>query len=122
MVGCEKNKGGKMMVSPSVMKSKILRNIDLLQEVLDGLEGKPFSWGSTGSQYWVPRLAGMGITLVTKNRIKRLGCRLKRGAQPVGSVYFNSPISNQCDLYVLECQCVEKNILDHLNDDNLEEE
>lgn len=75
-------------------------------EVIHGLQGAPFHWRGVDGQHNLPRLADMGVTLVSKSHAERLGYRLKRDAQPVGSRYFGAPISRQADVYVLECQCV----------------
>ena len=37
--------------------------------------------------------------------VQKLGYQLKRGAKPVGTAYFGSPIQKWADLYVLEVQC-----------------
>lgn len=80
--------------------------LDVLDDVLRGLEtkGKAFQWGSWGQSNYIPMLKALGITLVTKTWLDARGYELNRGAKPVGSIYYTSPISRHCDVYVLECQ------------------
>ena len=71
-----------------------------------GLQGSPFHWNMGEGDYCVEWAKMMGINLVTKTQITKLGYRLKKGVYPVGSRYFGAPISKSAMLYVLECQAV----------------
>lgn len=57
-----------------------------------------------------PVAAALGCTLVTKSGAEKRGYRIRRGAKPVGSMYFGSPISRFADVYVLECQCARREV------------
>lgn len=81
------------------------RRADVLQAVLDGLKGQTFSWGDGERIAYTGYLADFGIHLVTATWLEQRGYVLNRGAKPVGSLYFGSPISRSCAVYVLECQC-----------------
>lgn len=94
-----------MPKSPSAMRDRITVIRAVLDEVSQGLAGKPFRWGDGERSAWQPLCEQLGITLVTPTQIKKRGYRLKRGAVPVGSAYFAAPIQIYADLYVLECQC-----------------
>lgn len=96
-------------VSPSEIKGKLDSWRYVAQAIKDGLEGKPFSWCGGEFDAYKPKAQQMGITLVTKTQIKKMGYRLKKNVKPVGNGYFKSPISRSADLYVLECQAVNDN-------------
>lgn len=91
--------------------SEVRRQLESWQKVAnaigDGLAGRPFTWCAGELYAYREKAAKMGCTLVTKSHLKRMGYRLKRGAKPVGTGYFRSPISRSASLYVLECQAVE---------------
>lgn len=76
--------------------------------MLDGLDGNPFYWDDGPRIQYQKKLKNCGITLLTKTALKKKGYRLKRGAEPVGSAYFGSPIKNIGELYILECQAVKE--------------
>jgi hypothetical protein len=100
-------------VSPSEIKSKLGSWRHIAQVIIDGLEGKPFCWSNGELEAYRPKAQQMGITLVTKTQIKKLGYRLKNGVKPVGNGYFKAPISRSADLYVLECQAVKDDDNEH---------
>ncbi|MGB3205197.1 MAG: hypothetical protein WBB28_09430 [Crinalium sp.] len=91
-------------------KTDLIRLQKLINSVVLGLGGKPFAWGEGQRRSWVPILRKIGITLVSNSRIEKLGYRLKRNAQPVGSAYYGAPIQRIVDLYFLELQCVNKKL------------
>lgn len=93
-------------ITPSKIKHKLETWQYVAQAIINGLNGKPFSW--TGGEFDAYRIKAqaMGCTLVTKSKIERDGYRLRRGAKPVGNGYFKAPISRSADLYILECQAV----------------
>jgi hypothetical protein len=91
---------------PAEMILRLDGYIGAARYVIAGLQGRPFSWRGVDGQHELPRLAAMGVTLVSKSHAERLGYRLKKNAQPVGERYFQSPISRAAFVYVLECQCV----------------
>lgn len=95
-----------MSKPPSVARKRLASWGKLVKDLEGGLSGDRFSW--TGGEFEAnkQKLIAMGITLVTKTAVKRMGYRLKRGVNPVGSAYFFSPISRQADLYILEYQAV----------------
>lgn len=88
----------------STFKRQLSRRIDYLQAVRDGLDGHPFAWGDGAATAAKRVLAAEGIHLVTASWLAERGYVLNRGAAPVGDVYFGSPISRSCPVYVLECQ------------------
>lgn len=85
-----------------------LRRYEYVANVLErGLRrGKAFSWGDGQRRTWEPVARELGATLLSKTAIARRGYRIKRGAKPVGAIYYGAPISRYADVYVLECQCV----------------
>ena len=95
-------------MNPSQLIVKIDRLHALTVQVKGGLMGKPFAWGAGEANAYMPILAGIGITLITKTQVKKRGYVLKRGVKPVGSRYYGAPIQKRADLYVLECQCKPK--------------
>lgn len=97
-----------MSKKPSNTKRSLQTWLHVATAIIDGLNGKPFSWSGGEFSAYRPKAEAMGITLVTKTRIAKMGRRLKRGAAPVGNGYFGAPISRRADLYVLECQTVKR--------------
>lgn len=95
-----------------VAPSAVLRRIESLRhvatQIYDGLSGHPFQWGAGQREAWVPIAQQLGLTLVTRSHADRLGYAIKRGAKPVGSAYFRTPLKRTAQLYVLECQCVKQ--------------
>jgi hypothetical protein len=94
--------------SPSTVVSRLQSWQYVAQVIIDGLNGKRFSWTAGEFEAYRKKAEAMGLTLVTKTTIKRWGYRLKRGAEPIGTGYFRSPISRDAELYVLECQAVKE--------------
>jgi hypothetical protein len=87
-------------------KKQLIRLHQLTDTILQGLEGKPFHWGQGERWAYTPMLTKIDVTLVTRNRIDKLGYRLKKSQEPVGTTYFGTPIDKQADVFVLEIQCV----------------
>lgn len=87
-------------------KKQLIRLHQLTHTILQGLDGKPFHWGQGERWAYTPMLTKIGVTLVTRNRIDKLGYRLKKSQKPVGTTYFGTPIDKQADVFVLEIQCV----------------
>ena len=77
-----------------------------IEDVIAGLDGQRFSWGNTQWNNYKATLQAAGVTLLTRSRLKKKGLRLKRGAQPVGQIYFPAPIARYAEVYVAECQAV----------------
>ena len=75
----------------------------VIKAIRDGLDGKRFSWSAGELNAYRPKALRLGFTL--ENGAKQLGYKLKPTAKPVGNGYFTAPISQFCDLYVLECHC-----------------
>ncbi len=94
-------------ITPYEIKKRLASWQKVAQFVIDGLNGKPFSWTGGELDAYKPKAKQMGVTLVTKTQIKKLGYRLKRNAKPVGNGYFYAPISRSANLYILECQTIE---------------
>lgn len=95
----------KHMESRAVVKARAARYADVGRQIYRGLsEGKAvFHW--LGSEnHLIQVAADMRLTLVTESRAKKAGYVLKRGQNPVGTVYFGAPISKRAAVYVLECQ------------------
>lgn len=97
-----------MNLTPSAFKKRLDARRLIIGEMIAGLEGRTFHWG--GGEFTSRKhiLKELGITLVTKTSIQKRGLELRRGAKPVGSCYFSSPISRAADVYILECQTVPK--------------
>ncbi|WP_013324104.1 hypothetical protein [Gloeothece verrucosa] len=87
-------------------KADIERMAFILDQILGGLKGSPFSWGQGQQWAWVPVARELGLDLLTINQISKRGYRLKRGVQPVGKIYLGSPIGLWCNVYLLQIQCV----------------
>lgn len=96
----------KTSIKPSEILGRLNSWVYVANTIADGLNGKPFSWTDGERIAYTEKAKAMGITLVTKNWLKKIGYRLKKGAKPVGTAYFKSPISNTGELYILECQAV----------------
>jgi hypothetical protein len=93
--------------STSAFKRHWQSRIKVIQCVLEGLKGNPFDWATEGETKAYLRLAReMGITLLTKGQIERLGRKLKHGVMPVGTGRFGGRFAPP-DFYVLECQTKE---------------
>lgn len=82
---------------------EVRRNV--LNEIIGGLRGNRFCWGGGERSAKNKILKELGITLVTKTRAKKLGYEINPRAKSVGTCYFERPISDYCEVYVLECQC-----------------
>jgi len=93
-------------VSPSVIQARLASYRKIIDAISRGLSGKPFHWTNGEYEAYRAKAYVMGFTLVTRTKLEKTGCRLKRGVRPVGTAYFRSPISRDIDLYVLECQAV----------------
>lgn len=90
----------------SMTRKQLKRLAALLDAVCEGLDGKPFRWGGGQRQAWAPMLERAGVELVTRTQIEKRGHRLRRGAQRVGRVYFDAPISREADVFVFGVQTV----------------
>lgn len=78
-----------------------------LEELLAGASGaKPFYWGETEGQSKMAWLARAGFVLVSKTKLEKGGHQLKKGAKPVGRVYYGAPLKVKADLYLLGVQTV----------------
>lgn len=97
-------------MTPSEMAAKLDRRAYVAEQIRDALLGrhKTFTWGDGQRRAWEPIARSMGATLLAKTAIERRGLRLKRGARPVGTIYYGAPISRFADVYVLECQTAPK--------------
>ena len=93
-----------MMQTPYAVKKRLDTLIAIAQQVQRGLDGQPFHWGDTERKNYTPKAAALGLTLVTKTQMLKLGRELRFGAKAVGNAYFGAPLSHTAALYVLECQ------------------
>ena len=94
-----------MAESPSALIAKLERRRALLAEIVSGLRGQPFHWGEGESSSKQGMLApAFGVTLLTRIGVGRAGLDLKRGAKPVGAIYFGAPIQRTSDVFVMQCQ------------------
>lgn len=75
-----------------------------IRELMDGLNGKPFTWGDSEYHQKEGMLAALGFAVVTITKLTRGGHELLRGVKPVGRAYFGTPIRKYADLYVLDLQ------------------
>lgn len=82
----------------------IREKIDVLGEVLAGVEGRRFDWGMVEGESKAKRLAALGIELVTANGARKKSHVLKKGVKPIGKRYFGAPIQRSADLYILGVQ------------------
>jgi hypothetical protein len=96
------------MNSKSTIEKRLNKIKHSIDEVVNGLNGKPFNWGDGERIHHQKKLKKCDITLLTITALKKRGYRLKRGAKPVGSAYFGRPIKNIGQLYVLECQAIKE--------------
>ena len=97
-----------MSATQSSFKKRLETRIRLLQMLADGLDGKPFAWGSGESKNYFPIARDLGVTLKTKTAIERSGMVLKRNAKSVGSAYYGAPIQSYCELYIVEVHTQDK--------------
>lgn len=93
-----------LLVCPSSVVRRLKRRKRVADEIVDGLQGRPFRWGDGTYSGKRRLLEELGVTLATETRLRKIGRTVKRGARPVGSIYFPAPIQRQADVYVLECQ------------------
>jgi hypothetical protein len=94
------------LAAPASIRGRLARYRDIITELLNGLEGKRrFAWRAVDHQHARPVLRVLGVNLMSKTAIKKAKLRLKRGAQPVGEIYFERPISNYAEVYLAEAQC-----------------
>lgn len=91
-------------LAPNEVITRLERHILVASQLKAGLRGKPFQWRQVDDQHGTPVVRAMGLTLATKTALKRRGYRPRRGAQPVGEVYYGAPISDYGQVYVMECQ------------------
>jgi hypothetical protein len=90
--------------SRAVVKARAARYANVANNILAGLEhGKAFHWKGSES-HLIGIAEHMGFTLVTLSRAESAGWTLKKQQKPVGSVYYEAPISKSYYVYVLECQ------------------
>jgi hypothetical protein len=88
------------------MRGHLAAFIHVAEMLRDGLSGKrKFHWGDGERQAYTKKALAMGVTLVTRNQIRKRNYELKRGQEPVGTAYFGAPIQKATDLFILECQC-----------------
>ena len=93
-----------MMQTPYAVKKRLDTLVSIADQIQRGLDGQPFRWGDTERKAYTPKAAALGITLVTKTGMQKLGRELRLGAKAVGEAYFGAPLSKTVALYVLECQ------------------
>lgn len=92
--------------TPSQLMRRLQSRIQAMTDLLEGLKGKPFAWGSGEAEsYRVYIEKECGLTLVTRTSAAVKGYKVKRSASPVGSIYFNAPIAKRRDMFVLQVQC-----------------
>lgn len=91
------------------MNKKILQRIatcqQTLREFFDGATGaKPFVWGEYERESKMHLLSQIGFVLVSKTKLEKGGHRLKKGAKPIGTGYYGSPLRLYANLYLLGVQ------------------
>lgn len=96
--------------SPGPVATRLEQRAAVLTRLAASLrrKGAAMAWGNGEGINRLRDLRDVGIHLVTKTRAGRLGHRLKRGVEPVASMYFNAPINADCDLYALGVQTAPK--------------
>lgn len=77
---------------------------EAINDLENGLNGKPFTWGDTERRHKEHILACLGHIVVSESRLKRGGHELKPLAQPIGTAYFGSPIRKTANLYLIGVQ------------------
>lgn len=87
--------------TPSALRKRIELRVAVLIELGRALEGASLRWGQMEASYKRSIAAELGIELVTKTAAEKRGHVLKRGAEPLGSIYFGAPISRHAPVYVL---------------------
>lgn len=83
---------------------RLIYVMEAVNDLVGGLNGKPFAWGDSERRSKEAILASLGFAVVSKTKLERGGHRLKRGVRPVGSAFFGSPLRRHADLYVLYVQ------------------
>lgn len=105
----------KTQPSPSEYKRKAQSFAYVAQAILDGLNGKPISWG-VGEWRAYRRLAEqMGFTLVAQTGSERKGYRLKPGARPIGHAAHRG-VRYTGRIYILECHFIPPDTLNNLGE------
>lgn len=75
-----------------------------LQSVIHGLaNNNEQAWSVQKRKQVEVVLKRLGYTLVTRSRAKKMGYELLDDAQPIAQGYYEAPIADYHDLYILEC-------------------
>jgi hypothetical protein len=93
--------------TPAQLMRRLQSRLKAMQDVLDGLRGKPFSWGwGEAESYRIYIEKECGLTFVTMTEANRMGYVIKPRQQGkwVGIIYYGAPIARHCPVYVLEVQ------------------
>lgn len=109
------------MKSPSVKAKELERRVKALQEIVDGLRGKPFSWGDGEATAKQNLLVEFGIHLLTATAIKKRKMFMTKRAKPVGYIYFPAPISKSHPVYLKGVHCEDHAPLTAIPSDNAAE-
>jgi hypothetical protein len=89
-------------------KNEMIRLRDTLNEVIRGLGGKPFKWNGSERARRRRLLEAADVRVMTRTGIAKAGHRLKRGAKPIGQVYFGAPLSRYAEVFLLDVQTTPK--------------
>lgn len=83
-----------------------MRRLSLLLVDIDKAltDREPLVWSQSVQRPWVRLLRQVGVVLLSKTQLRRQRHEPKRGARPVVLAYFGAPISQHCELYILDVQ------------------
>ena len=94
---------------PVLSRPQLQRLGELLGQLEAALNGKPQkTWGGGARKPWTRLLRQAGVHLFTKTALNKIGQEPKKGAKPVVVAYFEAPISNYGELYILGVQTAPK--------------
>lgn len=96
------------MKTPSVKAKELERRANVLQEVVNGLRGLPFSWGDGEATAKRNLLAELGLYLLTETAIKKQKMFMSKRTKPIGFIYFPAPISKHYPVYLKGVHCEDR--------------
>ena len=67
-----------------------------------GLNGNPQRLGSGEGDAFEKCMTRVGFQVITRTRAERRGLRLKKRAKPIAKRYYDAPISDYGDLYLIQ--------------------
>lgn len=95
----------KTLPSPSEYARKASSFEYVAKSIMDGLNGKTFSWGVGEWQAYKHKAYHMGFTLTSKTAAAEIGYTLKKNAKPIGIASMGKTRYTG-HVYILQCHFV----------------